>query len=522
MSNPATHSSSGAIRGWRLAEALPGLLAMSALMLVGWLGYRFDWRLPRASSLWGNKAEAMPDWCPEHSVPESICVECNADLLPKPAGFGWCAKHGIHECPACHPELAQVEGTPRLPRYDATKALSLLPRPENNKNCKRYERRLQFASDAAAAKAGIETAKVLERPMTDFVSATGEITYDQTKVAHLSSRVTGSVWRVTKALGDAVQAGEMLALVDAADIGKTKNELSNAVVQVRLRARNLARMKALGGVVSERQTLEAEAALEEARIRYLTARQALLNLGLRAPEGLEELDAKDVVARLHFLGIPKELAVGLDPAGTTGNLFPVLAPSTGIVVERDVVPGEVVDATKVLFVVADVRHLWLTLHFRQEDARQLSVGLPVRFQPDGGGSEVAARIDWLSTAVDDKTRTIRARANLVNEDLALRANTFGMGRAILREEPNAVVVPNEAVQWDGDCHVVFVRDKNYQKEGAPKVFHVRQVRVGAKDDRFTELLAGVLPDETVVTKGSGMLRGELLRETFGDACEGGH
>jgi cobalt-zinc-cadmium efflux system membrane fusion protein len=63
---------------------------------------------------------------------------------------------------------------------------------------------------------------------------------------------------------------------------------------------------------------------------------------------------------------------------------------------------------------------------------------------------------------------------------------------------------------------VFVRDKNFLHEGAPKVFHVRKVRPGARDDKYTEIIAGVLPGEVVATKGSGTLRGELLKNNLGE------
>ena len=87
---------------------------------------------------------------------------------------------------------------------------------------------------------------------------------------------------------------------------------------------------------------------------------------------------------------------------------------------------------------------------------------------------------------------------------------------ILREEKQAVVVPNGAVQWEGDCYVVFVRDKDFLKERAPKVFHTRTVRIGVKDDKNTEVIAGVLPGELVAVKGSSALRAELLRGNLGE------
>ena len=77
-------------------------------------------------------------------------------------------------------------------------------------------------------------------------------------------------------------------------------------------------------------------------------------------------------------------------------------------------------------------------------------------------------------------------------------------------------MPSEAVQWEGDCHIVFVRDKDYLGKGAFKVFHTRTVRPGASDGGNTEIIAGVLPGESVVTQGSGVLRSELLKNALGE------
>jgi cobalt-zinc-cadmium efflux system membrane fusion protein len=237
-------------------------------------------------------------------------------------------------------------------------------------------------------------------------------------------------------------------------------------------------------------------------------------LPIRADD-IKGLPPEELRQRIQFLGIPEALARQFDSRTTTTNLLPVVSSLEGVVVAREVVAGEVVDAAKVLFVVADVRQLWLTLNLRLEDTKTLAVGQAVRFRSEGLAEEVTGTVGWISTAVDEKTRTVKVRADLANPQGRLRANTFGQGQIILREEKNAVVVPNEAIHWEGDCHIVFVRDKNFLHEGAPKVFHVRTVRIGVRDGQNTEIIAGVLPGEVVATRGSGILLAELLKNNLG-------
>jgi cobalt-zinc-cadmium efflux system membrane fusion protein len=507
--------------GW-LGRTVPSLVVFSTLLgLLAW-GHHSGWALPKFSSLTGGAAEGKDDWCEEHSVPESACVECNPGLMPRPQSFGWCKQHGVHDCPLEHPEVAQVAGRAKVSPADfdrARRALDFAERPENSRQCKLHDRRIQFASAAAVEKAGVEVEPVWTAPVVEAVAGSGEITYDPTRTARLSVRVPGSVFRADKQVGDRVRSGEVVALVDAAEVGRAKSEFLHALVQTRLKGRVLDRLRAsaANAALPERSLVEAETAFNEARIRFTSAQQALTNLGL--PIQLQTLDAvpDDRLAdHLRFLGLPKSWADSLDPRTTTGNLLPVVVPFDGIVVSRDVVAGEVVDPAKVLFVVVDVSRLWLTLDLRLEDAQAVKLGQPVRFRPDGSKEEAVGSVAWVSTEADHKTRTIKVRAALDNRAGRLKANTFGAGRVILREEKQAVVVPNGAVQWEGDCHVVFVRDKDFLKVGAPKVFHTRTVRIGVKDDKNTEVIAGVLPGELVAVKGSSALRAELLRGTFGE------
>jgi len=503
----------------RLSGTLPTLLILAVLGGIAFLGHHTGWKLPKFSLLTGNGETAPDDWCAEHSVPETICVVCKPDLLSQGKSFGWCKKHGVHECPLCHPEVAQTAYPAKVTPADlerTQKALDFAERPENNSKCKLQDRRLQFASEEAAVRAGIEVAPVWQAPMVEFVASNGEIGYDQTQVARLSSRLPGTVWRVYKQVGDKVQAGEVLALIDAAEVGRTKAEFLQAFAQLDLKDRLWQSMQSAQGAIPARSFQEAEAAVREARIRLLSAQQALVNLGFPIQaEDLKALPEAKLAEYVQFLGLPDGVARGLDPRRTTANLLPIKAALDGSVVTREAAAGEAVDAAKILFVVTDTRRMWLNLDVRVEDAKLLAPGQKVLFKPDGSKQQLSGQITWISTAVDEKARTVKLRAELANTDGKLRASTFGSGRVILREEPNAVVVPKDALHHEGCCHIVFVRDKNYLQEGALKVFHVRKVVPGAKDDTNVEIIAGVLPGEVVVTKGSGILRSELLKNHLG-------
>jgi cobalt-zinc-cadmium efflux system membrane fusion protein len=426
--------------------------------------------------------------------------------------------HGVAECVNCHPELAQTGGAARLPAYDTAQAIAAVTRPENNSRNTLHQRRVQFASPAVAEKAGVDVGVVQERKMLDVVSANGEIQFDPTRVAHLAPRAPGSVTQVYKILGDEVARGEVLALVDVAAVGQAKSDLLKAIVQRQLKRTSYDRLKAAGSGVAGLTLTEARSAVQDAEVAFISARQTLVNLGLDVPEEFDESEAKQIAEELRFLGIPAAVLAKLPAENRSANLFAIRAPHAGVIVASESVVGEVVDQQDVLFTLADPQRMWLMLAVPQEQARYVKRDLPVVFRTDDGSSEAHGTIAWVGSAIDERTRTLPARVVLDNPSGALKDKTFGTGRIVLREEPKAVVVPREAVQTLPDASFVFVRDRNYLKPGAPSVFHVRQVRTGARDDGYVELLAGALPGEVIAAKGSPVILSQLLRSNLGAAC----
>jgi multidrug efflux pump subunit AcrA (membrane-fusion protein) len=403
----------------------------------------------------------------------------------------------------------------------AARALAVAPRKENNSACKIYQARIQFASIESVKQAGVDVELIERAPIVEAITGSGEIVYDPTKQASLASRVPGSVWLVTKGVGDLVTKGEVLAVVDAAQVGDLKTSLLRALAEENLQRQNVSRLNQARSAIAGSRILDAEAALSKAQADVLSAEQSLRNLGLPIDiASLRGLSERQVLDELRLLGIPAEIRTQLNSKTITSNLIPIVSPIEGFVTQRHVAPGEVVDPTRILFEVANTSQMWLTLNVPLENMDQLAVGQSIRFQADGSRYEVEGKLDWISTAADSQTRMVQVRAILPNVEGKLRSETFGTGQIILREEPDAIVIPNGSSHWEGCCQIVFVRDKHYfDSPDSFKVFHVRSVRLGATNGEFTEVISGVLPGEVIATDGSDVLRAQLLKNNLGAGCD---
>jgi cobalt-zinc-cadmium efflux system membrane fusion protein len=191
-----------------------------------------------------------------------------------------------------------------------------------------------------------------------------------------------------------------------------------------------------------------------------------------------------------------------------------VAPFDGVVIGRDVGLGEVVEPAKPLFQICDVRNMWVNLQVQKEDAPKMSIGQEVVVRVDGMRGELQSRISWISTEVNEETRTLQVRAEIENPiaradepsaagQRLLRANTFVTAAIRIRTSPNAIVVPSECVHADVQEHLVFVQT------GA-RTFEGRRVRRGITAGGRTELIGDLAPGELVACRGSHLLKSQIL------------
>ena len=483
--------------GPRLGEYLRRLcngLVLLLLVALGVWGHGHHWQIPRFSELTGPGHASDP----RHP-------RAGGALLEK-SRSGREADHGTSE-----------RGAIEAPRPDAGGPHAPLNQPLEPGDGRNLPA-IRFRSPEAAKKAGIRTETAQVKELDEYITANGVVGYDETRLAQLSARVPGIAWRVEKQVGDHVHKGEILAILDSLDVGKAKAEYLEAVVAFELKSENLKRLEKISSSIPERQIREAQASAREARIRWFNAQQKLINFGLpmtsRFSTGLSD---EELRTKIQFLGIPPETVAGLDPDAATGNLIPLAAPFDGVVIDREIVSGEVVQTGHTQFVIADVSRVWLKLNVRKTDAIRLEIGQEILFTSDGIPGEVECKLAWIGTEVDEKTRTIQVRGEADNPLVGtkteaeggqrlLRTHTFGTARIRVREDRRTVMVPSSAIQWDGRRHLVFVP----LSDG--RGFQPRAVALGVSREGQTEIVQGIAPGEAVVSAGSYVLKSEMGRE----------
>lgn len=489
----------------RLLSWIPNLLVIIVLAGIGYFGHRFHWTIPSFSELTRTAGAAETAGRSPH--------------LPSMAELN--SGHGSPTAPSLN---NPADGDP-----DATTGSKNATLPS-----------IHFHSANAVTKTGIELSEAELQSMDEFVIAHGTVGYDRTRVAKLSVRVPGTVWRVERHVGEYVQRGEVLAIVNAAEVGRAKAAFLEAMVRHKLATRTLERLQATPEVVARSRIDLAKTELALAQVRRFNTMQALANLGL--PIHLDDytsLSNEEAARKLHFAGLPDAVVKSLDATSCSANLIPLTAPFDAMVTECHIVVGEMVAPERPQFVIADVSRMWLELDVRQEDARKLHLEQTVMFSVNGIPGEIPSRLTWIGTEIDPRTHTVQARAVVDNPivkgnhdtlpllnvvgggpdgrpaDLSvsetllgvrlLRANSFGTARIRSRQVPQAVVVPSLAVQWDWERsqYVVFVPTPDGLS------FRARPVHPGIVRGEYTEILEGLDPGEPVVTSGSRMLMAEL-------------
>jgi cobalt-zinc-cadmium efflux system membrane fusion protein len=320
----------------------------------------------------------------------------------------------------------------------------------------------------------ISEAPLMAVPLAEPLNA--RIAYDESRTVRVSSPVAGRILELRRQIGDPVTAGDVLAVVDAPELGAAIADLAKARTDERRKDLALARARELfSAEVLARKELEgAEADLAQAKAE--SARTALRLANLNPGN-----------------------------AGVDGERLRLRTPMAGYVTERRSNPGMEVrpDLPDPLFVVTDLRQLQVAIDLPESVLPKISLRQPVSVEVDAfPGRTFRGRIERISPVVDPALRRIQVRASVENADGQLRPEMYARVTLLPSEDRNAVRVPNGALVTEGLQHFVFV-------EREPGVLVRRKVELAQQDREFSYVSEGLARNERVVTSGALLLQSEL-------------
>jgi multidrug efflux pump subunit AcrA (membrane-fusion protein) len=309
---------------------------------------------------------------------------------------------------------------------------------------------------------GVTTEVVQRQPVYRTIRAVGQLTADETKIAHVHVKVSGWIDRVYVDFeGQFVKKGQPLFTVYSPDLVATQRE-------------------------------------------YLIAKRGKQYLGEspfpNVSQGAESL-VQSARERLRLWDISEDQIKKLDETGEVSQTLTFYSPVSGFVLERKAFPQTAVNPDTELYTVAGLSTIWATAEIYEYEVPYVHVGqqaqMELSYYP---GKTYVGRVAFVYPTVDPQTRTVKVRLDFPNPKFALKPGMFS-DVSFKVNYGNQIVVPQDAVLDSGDKQTVFVA----LSEGH---FEPREVKIGAKLDGTVIVLAGLKVGEAIVTSGNFLIDSE--------------
>jgi cobalt-zinc-cadmium efflux system membrane fusion protein len=327
-------------------------------------------------------------------------------------------------------------------------------------------------------KVDFATVEAVMRPVRSTVAANGVLRARPDGEALIAAPAAGLVRPAGAfpSLGQTVRKGQVLAylvprLGGDRDLASLESEVRKARAELDFAAQELARMEGLyrDEAVPEKRVQSARAAEAQAQAEYDAARQRL------------------------------------DQQGGAGGGVPIRAPVAGTMADVRVTGGAYVEEGAPLFHLADRSRLWLEMRVPESEAARLvnPRGAAFKVSGDPQSFEIVpgknGRLVAVGGVVDATTRTLPVVFEFVAPKLALPIGLAVQAQVYLGGARETLAIPASAVLDEGGLSVVFVQIGG-------ESFERRQVRLGAREGDWVEVLDGLTAGSRVVSKGAYLVK----------------
>src|SRR3989454_138701 len=309
---------------------------------------------------------------------------------------------------------------------------------------------------------GVRTVPVTYAALEQEIRAVGTVEYDERKLTKVNLRVSGWIEQVfVNAIGQSVRAGQPMLTLYSPDLLATQDEYLLAV--------------------------KAQAQLEGSPVAE--ARQQAVALVSSARE------------RLRLWNLTEEQIEAIERRGKAERVLAVYAPSSGIVLKRQALPGNYVEPGTTLYELADLSTVWIygDIYESEITSVRLNQSAEVTFEAYPGET-FRGKVAYIYPYLNEATRTVRVRMEFANPHLKLKPGMYG--NVMLHVDAGRrLVVPKEAVLDSGLRQLVFL-------DLGQGVYQPYPVKLGRRSQEYVEVLEGIKEGDRVVTSANFMLDAE--------------
>jgi membrane fusion protein, heavy metal efflux system len=379
-------------------------------------------------------------------------------------------------------------------RQPATQATEKDPKPANPGEV--------VISPAEQSAQKIEVQAVQMRDLPVVLTLPGHIALPDNATWRVGVLTDGRLEKVYANLGDYVHKGQILARMHSHDVHDARAAYQTALSD---RARFESARSLAQAEYDRTQRLYAlkAASLEQTQI----AHQELITAQTEA----KDANIAVVQERTHLedtLGVPADIPENAHDEDY--ELIPIGAPASGYVLEKNVTPGVTIQLSTDAFVIGDLSRLWMLASVRADQLAQLHVGqTAVISVADVPAESFSGKVANLGQRFDATTRQMQIRIEFSNTAGRLRPEMLARAELQVAAKKAALLVPQDAVQQVNGQDAIFVRS-------SADHFVMRAIQAGESAEGMVSVLSGIESGELVVTKGSFLVKSQLLRSSIGD------
>jgi cobalt-zinc-cadmium resistance protein CzcA len=356
---------------------------------------------------------------------------------------------------------------------------------------------------------GLQLTQVRHGFIDKSVEAPGRVQPNANNQRQIATPSAGRAVEVKVNLGDTVHAGQIVAVIKSDSVGQVQSDLLQNALQAKADILQQEVQMKLSRIVFEREQklyqdkVSAKADLQNAenQVEKDVANLAALKAKLAATITVAQ-------ERLTLLGTEPGSAAKVLAEKKIDPYVTVRAPKSGLIIEKDINPGELADPSKNLFVLADLSDVWLVADVFEKDIEKINLGDEAEVTVDSLPQQpFPAKIIFIGASVDPQTRTMAVRANVNNPQIKLKPGMFARIKIEVGKLAT-LIIPKSCILTKGDKTFVYVAK-------GPSTFEERDIVSGDDDGSSIEIKKGLKDGEQVVSKGVFGLFGTAMQTPEG-------